>query len=225
MDISYELVRHALFSMLGLVLAVTVHEFGHALVADRLGDRTPREQGRLTLSPMAHVDPLGTLVLPLVAVFVPGAPIIGWGKPVQINPQALNRRMPWRLSNLLVSLAGPAMNLVMAAVASVALIGLARAGLMGLEAAKVIIGVTVVLNISLMVFNLLPVPPLDGAAILALVMPRRWQWVLLSIQRWGVLVLMMLFMIGAGRVLMWPARQLTDVWVGALASAMGFVPA
>lgn len=141
--------------LFALVAAVTVHEFMHAAVADKLGDPTPRMAGRLTLNPLAHLDPIGSLML-LVAGF-------GWGKPVPINSQYFTNPVT---DELLVALAGPASNLVQAAIAGYlvrVLVGPAPL------VASVLI-VIVQLNVFLMLFNLIPIPPLDGSKLLRLVL-------------------------------------------------------
>ena len=219
--ISNEQVRLALLSLVGFVLSVTFHEFGHAFVADRLGDRLPRAQGRLPLSPLAHIDPLGTIVIPLLAAFVSGVPFIAWGKPVQTNPSGMTTRLPRATANLLVSLAGPFMNLVLAVLVSVGLIAAARTGHLSMAVATGIIRFVVVLNISLMFFNLLPIPPLDGASILTVLLPPRFHGVLNGMRRWGMLVLMLLFATGVGGLLMRPAQLLAVAWARFLT---GFLP-
>ena len=221
MDVSNEQVRRALLSLVAFVLSVTVHEFGHAFVADRFGDGLPRAQGRVTLSPLRHIDLLGTIVIPLLAVFMSGVPFIAWGKPVQTNPSNMTTRLPRATASLLVSLAGPFMNLVLAVVVSAGLIGMAKAGLVGEEVAEAVVRFVVVLNISLMFFNLLPIPPLDGASILEVILPSRFHGALRVMRRWGMLALMILFATGVGAFLMAPAQRLALVWGRFL---MGFVP-
>jgi Zn-dependent protease len=134
----------------------------------------------------------------------------------------MTQRFPRSVNNLLVSVAGPTMNLVLALLVSAVLVGLAKTGHMSHELAEAIIRFMVVLNISLMFFNLLPVPPLDGAAILALVLPERARVVLPVLQRYGLLVIIVLFATGLGSVLMRPASVLAAAWSRVL---MGFVPA
>ena len=137
-----------------LLVAVSVHEFSHALVADRLGDPTPRVNGRLTLNPLAHLDPLGTLMLLLIR--------LGWGKPVPIDPY--NLESP-RRDTALISLAGPASNLILATVLSV------FTGLLNYWFIHLIFLPLIILNVSLAIFNLLPFPPLDGSKILFGLLP------------------------------------------------------
>jgi Zn-dependent protease len=221
MNVSNEQVRQALLSVVAFVLSVSFHEFGHAFVADKLGDGLPRAQGRVTLSPWRHVDPFGTIIIPLLAVLTAGMPFIAWGKPVQTNPAAMTRRFPRSVNNLLVSLAGPTMNLLLAILISVLLIAMAKTGHVSRDLAAAVIKFMVGLNISLMFFNLLPVPPLDGGAILAIVLPARMQGVLPILQRYGILVIIALFATGLGATLMGPATRLAEVWGRTL---MGFVP-
>lgn len=132
-----------------LLIAVDIHEFAHAWMADRLGDPTPRINGRLTLNPLAHLDPIGTLML-LWTRF-------GWGKPVPIDDYNLENP---RRDSALIALAGPASNLILATFLSLA------AKLLGLPLISLFITPLIILNISLAIFNLLPIPPLDGSKIL-----------------------------------------------------------
>lgn len=222
MDVSNEQIRYALLSVAAFVVSVTFHEFGHAIVADRLGDGLPRAQGRVSLSPLRHIDLLGTIIVPLVAALAAGLPLIAWGKPVQTDPSAMTTRFPRSINNLLVSVAGPMMNLLLAVVVSFVLLALSRSGTISRELALTIIQFMVVLNISLMFFNLLPIPPLDGAAILALVLPARASRVLPALQQYGMIILLVLFATPVGALLMLPARMLAVAWSNAL---MSFVPA
>jgi Zn-dependent protease len=152
-----------LISYLGLIVLLTFHEFGHAWTAEKCGDDTARLQGRCSLNPIVHIDPIGTVVLPLLMIFLsPGISrfMIGWAKPVPVNPY--NLRNP-RLDDILVSMAGPAMNLVLA----VALMALARVGLIGHW--QQFTGLCVqmaALSLLLCFFNVIPIPPLDGSHVL-----------------------------------------------------------
>lgn len=217
MDISPDQVKHAILSLIAFIISVSVHEFGHAWMANRLGDDLPRSQGRLTLSPMAHIDPLGTILLPLVAALVPaGIPLIAWGKPVQTNPAAYTRRLSPRTGNLLVSLMGPAMNLVLAGVISVVFVALAKTGVLSFTLAVAMIKYLLVLNIMLMFFNLLPLPPLDGGSILEAVLPDRLQFITQFLRRYGMILLFILVMTRALAFLMRPAAALGQAWGEAL---------
>jgi Zn-dependent protease len=152
-----------LISYLGLIVLLTFHEFGHAWTASKCGDDTARLQGRCSLNPVVHIDPIGTVVLPLLMIFLsPGISrfMIGWAKPVPVNPH--NLRNP-RVDDILVSMAGPAMNLVLA----VALVALARIGLIGhWEQFTGLCVQMAALSLLLCFFNLIPIPPLDGSHVL-----------------------------------------------------------
>jgi Zn-dependent protease len=160
------LLIEGLINFLAFVAFVTLHEFAHAWTAVRCGDDTPRLQGRLTIDPFAHIDLVGTIILPLGLVLLSAAsgghaPICGWGKPVQVNLNNLHVR---RRDDMLVSFAGPFMNLIIAVV----MLGVMRLGIfVGIEALDDITLINVVrLSVFLCFFNLLPIPPLDGAHIL-----------------------------------------------------------
>ena len=163
--------------ILGLIVAITVHEASHALVADRLGDPTPRLQGRLTLNPLAHLDPIGTLLL-VVARF-------GWGKPVQFDP--FNLKDPQK-DSALISLAGPAANIATASL--IALVFRLTEPLIQYNGSFITVFLLVaVLNINLAVFNLIPIPPLDGSKFLAGVLPRVFAPLAYSLEQYGFFVL------------------------------------
>jgi Zn-dependent protease len=161
-----------LISYLGLLVLLTFHEFGHAWTAEKCGDDTARLQGRCSLNPVVHIDPIGTVVLPLLMIFLsPGISrfMIGWAKPVPVNPH--NLRNP-RVDDILVSMAGPAMNLILA----VALMALARVGL--LAHAGQLTGLCVqmaALSLLLCFFNLIPIPPLDGSHVLRNLTGMSWE--------------------------------------------------
>ncbi|MBE8955304.1 MAG: site-2 protease family protein [Quinella sp. 2Q5] len=144
----------------GIVIAMTIHEWAHARVAYALGDYTPRLQGRLTLNPAAHVDPIGLVMLLLVH--------FGWAKPVQINP--MNFSNP-RRDDILVSLAGPASNLITAFVALIILVIMAKFDFPFSEGVLVVFNLIIIYNINFAIFNMLPIPPLDGSHILRNLLP------------------------------------------------------
>jgi Zn-dependent protease len=223
MDISPDQVRRAIISLIAFVLSVTVHEFGHAWMANRLGDRLPASQGRLTLSPLAHIDWLGTIAMPLLGALVPGGfPLIAWGRPVQTNPANYTTRLSRRTGHLLVSLMGPMMNLLLAVVISIVLLVAAHVATLPQALVEGVVSYFLVLNLMLMFFNLLPMPPLDGGAVLAGLLPESLQIIPRFLQRWGMLLLLALLLTPAlRRVVMWPAWALAGVWVEMLQRLMG----
>lgn len=163
-----------LLSIPGILIAITFHEFAHAWMADKLGDDTPRRQGRLNLNPLSHIDPIGAILL-ITAGF-------GWGKPVQINPNNFNRTISLKKGNALVSLAGPVMNFLLAILFSI-IYGLLLAfgsGFLATTTGGVVLDVilyTISMNVGLGVFNLIPLPPLDGSKVLSALLPykaRKW---------------------------------------------------
>ena len=180
-----------------LLTAFSFHEFAHAWTADYFGDDTPRSNGRLTLNPLAHLDPMGSLLL-IVAGF-------GWAKPVPVNPYALKQRAPSAL--MWVSLAGPASNLLLAVLAST----LFRFNIFSLEQAfydsyqsgshliptlPQLILEFIVINFVLMLFNLIPLAPLDGEKIADYFLPPSWSNKLAQIRPYGPMILMILFIAG-----------------------------
>jgi Zn-dependent protease len=162
----------SVLNLIVLVLSLTVHEFFHAWSAWRLGDDTAARMGRLTLNPVPHIDPIGTLLLPLM-----GAPI-GWAKPVPVNPANFRRGISMSTGDTLVSMAGPLSNLGLGLLAAVVFGLLARFSPGSIGAGTPAAGLLarlMLVNAGLALFNLLPIPPLDGGHVAANHMPLRWR--------------------------------------------------
>lgn len=190
-------IGRAVLFVLFLIMCVAVHEFGHAWVADRLGDPLPRQQGRVTLNPMAHADLLGTILLPLLLAAT-GGHVLGWGKPVEWtgHPRYLTRRFTLRTMHLLVSVAGPAMNLLMAVLVAAVVVLVARLGHRETLGTALELGIGLVsMNLMLMFFNLLPVPPLDGRSFLYF-LPDSFEGVRSFLFRYGGFIFLALVLTG-----------------------------
>jgi len=189
---SYQIILIAIF----LLIAFPVHEFAHAYTAYRLGDGTAKMFGRLTLNPVAHFDPLGGLLL-IVSVLASGF-VFGWAKPTPVNPSNLRDR---RNSEVLVALAGPASNLAMACLAALVFRVLDATGIgeqMPLLVTEVLF-YFVLFNILLAIFNMIPIPPLDGSTLLWRFLPPQvaWQWRPILTQYGFIILLLFIFTIGS----------------------------
>ena len=188
---------------LPVLFAITVHEVAHGWVARRLGDPTAMMLGRLTLNPLKHIDPIGTVVVPLVLIVLGGV-IFGWAKPVPITAE--NLRHPKR-DMAFVAAAGPLANLVMALfwalLMKLALI--LPSGLMDLALPLTYMGgAGITINVLLMVLNLLPVPPLDGSRVLAGFLPDPLAWKFSRLEQYGLIILLLLMVSGLLGKVMWP---------------------
>ncbi len=201
-----------------VVFAITVHEAAHAFAAWRLGDNTARDGGRVTLNPLPHISPVGTVLVPAAAIFLSGI-AFGWARPVPVNLAGLKRP---RLAMVVVALAGPASNLLMLLGWSAVLLAVSSRAVESplLGALTIASHVGVIANLALMVFNLIPVPPLDGGRVVMALLPGRW---LRAVWRWHnvagfAVVLFLVFSGFAGKLLVATATQWT-LLLGALIGA------
>jgi Zn-dependent protease len=197
--------------MVVLIFAISAHEAAHAWMSNRFGDDTARLLGRITLNPIAHIDPIGTLLIPIagfIFAHMGGAlaaiPLIGWGKPTPVNP------LRWRnknVANVMVSAAGIMANLIIAITTFIVfkillttgVLGLVTSGTMSEDIAtplKMFLFFSLIMNVSLAVFNLLPFPPLDGSKILQTFLPQSMQPILTALEQYGFLILIAFIYMG-----------------------------
>ena len=212
------------FTLVPMILALTVHEFAHAFVAHKLGDDTALRAGRMTLNPISHIDPIGTLLIPVVGTMY-GVPFFGWAKPVPVTPANYTRKMSMAKADILVSAAGPVSNLIFALVMALFLGVIGPMAMADLQAGTIspivavvrLAGWTLLINIGLFIFNLLPVPPLDGSHVLAGLLPRNKQYIMEFLSRYSFILFILLLMFG-GRFIIHPILWL----VSGLSSLVGF---
>lgn len=164
-------VKDLILVLVPMILSLSVHEFAHAATARALGDRTAERAGRLTLNPISHIDPFGTLILPAILVLGGGGFFFGWARPVPYDPREFRDTVSPRLGTLLTAAAGPVSNLVLAG-ASALLLNVAFGGIGSTAPVAGLLVRMVVINVILALFNLIPMPPLDGSKVLISLFPR-----------------------------------------------------
>ena len=209
-----------LYSIPGVLIAITFHEYAHAFAADKLGDDTPRLQGRLSLNPLAHLDPIGSLMLLFVR--------IGWGKPVQINPRNFNRTISMSKGEAIVSAAGPIMNFILAIIFCVIYFVIYKfAGtFVETQVGGIVLSIilsTVFINLGLGVFNLIPIPPLDGSKILKKFLPYRARAWMESNEYLFYILFLVLWVLGIlGNIISPLITLLGNLLVSGIGSLFGF---
>jgi len=204
-----------LLFMVALIFSLSVHESAHAWMSNYFGDDLARLQGRISLNPMAHVDPIGTLLFPAIAFFT-GAPLIGWAKPTPVNPLRWRDK---RVANFWVSIAGVICNFILAIIAGALIRILFEANLVELatdgyrlvviphstsliaEGAGLLLSTFFTLNFALGVFNLIPIPPLDGSKVLQSIMPPSFESGFEALERFGYMLLIIAMFTGVFRVI------------------------
>ncbi|MEA2204341.1 MAG: hypothetical protein QOE77_1117 [Blastocatellia bacterium] len=209
-EIDSSVIGQFVLYMVALIFSLSVHESAHAWMSNRFGDDLARLQGRISLNPAAHVDPIGTLLFPAISYFT-GAPLIGWAKPTPVNPLRWRDK---RVANFWVSAAGVICNFIIAIVAGIIIrvlleLNLVELSLRGytlivkphgssliLEGAGLLLSTFFWLNFALGVFNLIPIPPLDGSKILSSILPESFEPALESLEQFGFLLLIVAMFTG-----------------------------
>ena len=194
--------RNALYVVPAILISLTFHEFGHAYAAYKMGDPTARNLGRMTLNPLAHIDPIGFILLVLFG--------FGWAKPVPVNPRNYNN---FKKGEIVVSLAGVTMNLILAVVGAMILYTLLAVNGYKMMTDSVLSTIAIILyyfvglNCGLIVFNLIPIPPLDGSRIVGLLIPNKIYYQIMKYERYIIIVVFVLLALGW---LSTPLSWLTD---------------
>ena len=217
-----ELVSHLVIFMVVLLLAISAHEAAHAWMSHKFGDDTAFLLGRVTLNPVKHTDPVGTLLIPILA-FVFGAlggalgsiPLIGWGKPTPVNPRKWNN---YKTANVMVSIAGILANILIAVIGFIIFKSLLEFRVINpanfdaaiVKPVVILLMNLVLLNVSLAIFNLMPFPPLDGSKILSTFLPQSFQPVLDLLEQFGFIILLLLVYMGFFRMIITPVFQLVN---------------
>jgi Zn-dependent protease len=198
--------------LIPLILSLTVHEFAHAWSAWKLGDDTAEREGRLTLNPMDHIDPVGTLLIPLVLALAHAPFSFGWARPVPVNPTRFHRQVNMSTGMMVTAAAGPLSNVLLAMASSVSYGLTLRWAPRFLEAnpgLSMLLFQVVVMNVGLALFNMLPVPPLDGSRVVEGLLPYRLRGAWERVLQAGPLLLMATFYFG-GRIIDGPADWMVD---------------
>lgn len=216
------LISHLVIYMVVLLLAISAHEAGHAWMSWKYGDDTAYMLGRVTLNPVKHTDPIGTLLIPILS-FVLGSvggalgniPLIGWGIPTPVNPRKWTK---YKQANVMVSIAGIGANIIIATLTFIVFKTLLETGAINAENATVglikplviLFQYMIMLNVSLAVFNLLPFPPLDGSKVLSTFLPESFQPVFAMLEQYGFLILMLLVYWGLIGMIIRPVFALVE---------------
>ncbi len=198
-----------IFSLVVLIFSVIIHEVSHGYAALFLGDRTAQDQGRLTLNPIKHIDPIGSIIFPALSLLLGGF-VFGWAKPVPFNPYNL-RNKKW--GEAIVAIAGPASNFLLALAFGLAL---RLSPTLAASVAADLVVTIVLVNLMLGTFNLIPIPPLDGSRILGALLPPRFENVRRVLDRWGLIVVILLIFILA------PVASIVVSWLFTLITGISF---
>ncbi len=219
-----DIIKNIIFYAPPVLFSLSVHEAAHAWMAEKRGDPTAAIMGRKTISPIPHIDPIGTVILPALLIFFNAGFVFGWAKPVPVN--SLNLKNP-RKDGMWISLAGPASNLlvalIFAVVFKIVLFFAPHIPPSLLTPIVLLIQITVLLNLILAFFNLIPLPPLDGSKILLGILPyKNLSWYL-QLERYSLIIFIVLMYTGLLRIFLWPAFVLASILLSTGGSAENLV--
>jgi Zn-dependent protease len=209
---SIDVVMRVVIWAVPVLFSIVIHEVSHGWMAYRLGDDTAKRMGRLTLNPLSHIDPMGTIILPLIMIIM-GGPVFGWAKPVPFNPYNFNRTVNIRNGTMWVALAGPGSNLTLAFIFSFVFVAIQQflSGLPYIVYISIsqLAQALIFINLVLASLNLIPIPPLDGSKVLMRFLPPTYDRYFLMLERYGIFILIILLATGAfSRIILAPVEFL-----------------